>query len=69
VSEVAQRVDAEMTIPCPVCGVPRVFIEGSINIDRQLSFFCPSKKCRGKRRFIKKQDLQNIIDKFNKVSI
>jgi uncharacterized protein YbaR (Trm112 family) len=68
-SEAARILEAEMVIPCPVCKKPLVFVEGEININRQLSFFCSSKKCRGNRRYIKKEDLQKIVDNFNKVSV
>jgi hypothetical protein len=59
----------EMTIPCPVCSNPCIFIQGNIDIDQQLSFNCYSKKCRGKRRYINKDHLQKIIDNFNSNSI
>jgi len=59
----------EMEIRCPVCGEPRVFIDGEIRIDRQISFHCFSRKCGGKRRYINKEYLQKIVDNFNHHSI
>ena len=63
--EAARQLEPEMVIPCPVCGEPYLFVDGEMQIDRQISFVCRSAKCRGKRRYIKKSDLKIIVDKFN----
>lgn len=68
-SETAKKIKEEMIIDCPVCYEPRIFINGEITINRELSFFCFSKKCHGHRRYINKDHLKIIIDKFNKSSI
>lgn len=60
---------AEMVVSCPVCREPRLFVEGEIDISRQVSFFCGSKRCRGHRRYIKKSDLKIIVDKFKQTTI
>jgi len=69
VNGVAQEVVAEMIIPCPVCKEPRLFVEGDIDIDWQLSFHCYSKKCGGARRYVKRDLLKIIIDKFKNMSV
>lgn len=68
-NDVAPGAVVEMVIDCPVCHEPRVFVEGDIDIGRQISFFCDSKKCRGARRYIKRDLLKIIIDKFKNISI
>jgi hypothetical protein len=64
-SEAAQKAEREMVVPCPVCGSPLMFADGGFDIERQVSFPCTSRKCRGKKRYIKKSDLKIIVDKFN----
>jgi len=68
-SETEKKIKEEMVIDCPVCCEPRIFINGEIIIDKQFSFFCFSKKCHGRRRYINKDHLKIIIDKFNKSTI
>lgn len=69
-SIVTQENIAEMVIICPVCKEPRLFVEdGGIDITRQLSFVCHSKKCDGARRYIKRDLLKIIIDKFKNIAI
>ena len=59
----------EKVIRCPVCGEPRVFVEGDVLITGQIAFLCFSRKCRGKKRFINKINLQNMLDKFVNVAV
>ncbi len=68
-SEVAFKLTKEIVIPCPVCGASRLFVDPEITIGEQISFFCNSKKCGGKKRHIKKTDLQKYIDKYHETSV
>lgn len=68
-SEAALRLETEKVIPCPVCKAPLIFVEGEIDISRQLSFCCHSARCRGKRRYIRRDELKKIIDNFNHSSV
>ena len=56
-----------MAIPCPVCRDPRVFVDGDIDFSRQISFVCDSKKCGGVRRYVGRDLLKIIIDKFKNI--
>lgn len=52
----------EILLECPVCHVPKVFIDGNIDITGQLGFICNSPKCKGKKRYINRSDLKKIIE-------
>jgi len=60
-NEPATVISNEITILCPVCKKPRIFVDPEIDIGDQISFLCYSRRCGGKKRHIKKSDFDAIV--------
>jgi len=52
----------EKIIPCPVCKEPKIFVDGNLDVEGQFSFYCDSRICKGKKRFINKNHLKKLLN-------